>query len=76
MLKKVVLPIIGMVCSACSSHVEKQLNALNGVQKANVNLVQHCAFVEYDDRQITLADMKKAINNIGYDMVIDKLAIG
>ena len=71
MLKKVVLPVIGMACSACSSHVEKQLNALNGVQKANVNLVQRCAFVEYDDRQITLVDMKKAINNIGYDMVID-----
>ena len=69
---KTTIPVIGMACSACSARVEKELNSLHGVQEAAVSLAGRNALVDYDPDEITLEDMKKAINGIGYDLVIEK----
>ena len=47
-VKKTTLPITGMTCASCVSHVEKVLRALDGVISVNVNLVTERAIVEYD----------------------------
>ncbi len=65
------LPVIGMACSACSANVERKLNSLPGVNKAVVNLPGRSAFVDFDEQKISLAVMKKEINDIGYDLVIE-----
>ena len=38
-MKKIVLKIGGMTCSACSSGLEKYLNKQEGITSATVNLV-------------------------------------
>ncbi len=64
--KQVTIPIAGMTCAACSQRVEKTLNKLEGVAKANVNLATEKAMVEYDPRVIRLSGIKQAIERIGY----------
>ena len=71
MLKKTI-PVVGMACSACSAHVEKKLNSLPGISSAAVSLAGRSALVEYDPEQITLEQMKEAVNGIGFDLVIEE----
>lgn len=61
-----------MACSACSAHVDRKLNSLPGVNAASVSLAGRSALVEYDPERISLTDMKKAVNDIGYDLVIEE----
>ena len=71
-MKKVLLKIGGMTCSACSSGLEKYLNKQEGV-KASVNLVMNNALVEYDDEKLKVADIEKFISKAGFESLgIDK----
>ena len=70
-MKKTV-PIIGMACSACSANVQRKLDELEGIKQANVNLVGRSAFIDFDETSITLEEIKREINSIGYDMVIEE----
>ena len=38
-MKKIILSIDGMTCSACSNGLEKYLNKQDGINSASVNLV-------------------------------------
>ena len=49
-MKKIVLKIGGMTCSACSSGLEKYLNKQPGIKNANVNLVLSIATIEYENK--------------------------
>ncbi len=69
---KQTLPVVGMACASCSANVERKLNSLRGVTSASVSLVGRSALVDYDPAQISPADMKCAINDIGYDLVIEQ----
>lgn len=60
-----------MACSACSAHVERKLNSLPGIQSASVSLPGRSALVEFDEKEISLEQMKHEINAIGYDLVIE-----
>ena len=64
-MKKVILKIEGMSCSACHNRVEKYLNKQEGV-KASVNLVMAQALVEYDETIVTLKDLDRFIEESGY----------
>ena len=60
------LPISGMTCASCVSHVEKALTELPGVSRVAVNLATNKATLAYDPHQVGLADMQKAIEDVGY----------
>lgn len=47
-MKKIVLSIGGMTCSACSSGLEKYLNKKEGIKNASVNLILSIATIEYE----------------------------
>ncbi len=68
---KKTIPVVGMACSACSANVEKKLNSLEGVHAASVSLAGRSALVDFNPAVISLDDMKREINNIGYDLVIE-----
>ena len=68
---KKTFPVLGMACAACSANVERKLCSLAGVEKASVSLPGRSAFVEYDERKITAADMKREIDSLGYELIID-----
>lgn len=68
---KKTIPVIGMACASCSANVERKLNSLDGIQQASVSLPGRSALVDYDPAKISLEDMKRAVNGIGYDLVIE-----
>ena len=69
---KQTIPVIGMACSACSANIEKKLNSLNGITSASVSLPSRSALVDFNPDEVSLTDMKAAINAIGYDLVIEE----
>ncbi|MBU8916414.1 heavy metal translocating P-type ATPase [Bacillus sp. FJAT-29953] len=64
--EKVEFDITGMTCAACSARIEKGLNKLDGVIKANVNLALEKATVEYNGSALTTADIVKKVETLGY----------
>lgn len=58
--------ITGMTCSACSSHVEKSCNKLNGVEQASVNLLTETMDITYDPEKLTQEDIVDAVVKAGY----------
>lgn len=68
---KKTIPVVGMACSACSANVEKKLNSLAGISSASVSLPGRSALIDYDPTSISLEKMKQAVNDIGYDLVIE-----
>ncbi len=65
------IPVVGMMCAACSANVERRLASLLGIQSVSVSLPGRSALIEYDPDVITLADMQREVAAIGYDLVIE-----
>ena len=73
-MKKVLLKIDGMTCSACSSGLEKYLNKQDGIINATVNLVMNNASIEYDDKKLDIPQIEKFIQKAGFESLgIDNL---
>lgn len=64
-MKKVILKIEGMSCSACQNRVEKYLNKQDGVE-ATVNLVMAQALINYDEKKVTVKDLERFVTESGY----------
>ncbi len=58
--------ITGMTCSACSAHVEKAVNKLEGIRTATVNLLSNSMMAEFDEAVLTADDIIKAVVDSGY----------
>ena len=73
-MKKVLLKIDGMTCSACSSGLEKFLNKQDGIKQASVNLVMNNASIEYDEKILDIPQIEKFVEKAGFESLgIDKL---
>ena len=70
-MKKTVA-VLGMMCAGCSARVEQKLNQMEGVSKASVNLSTRTVLLDYDPALTSLQQMKEALGQIGYDMVIEE----
>ena len=64
-------PVLDMSCAACATRVEKTLNRQPGVYHAQVNYAAATATVEYNPQECTPETLKGAIQNAGYDLVIE-----
>ena len=64
-MKKVILKIEGMTCSACSSSLEKYLLKQKGIDDALVNLVMSSASISYEE-DITIYDLNKFVSEAGF----------
>ena len=58
--------VTGMTCSACSSHVEKSVGKLTGVENVSVNLLTNSMQVEFDENKLDTAGIIKAVEDAGY----------
>ncbi|WHY32670.1 heavy metal translocating P-type ATPase [Cytobacillus firmus] len=65
-LGKTEFELLGMTCAACSGRIEKGLNKLPGVKQAVVNLALETGTVEYNPEQVSVQDMIKKVENLGY----------
>jgi Cu+-exporting ATPase len=68
-VKEIQVGIGGMTCASCSSAVERTLNKLEGVDKAQVNLATETATIAFDESHLDLDVIKKAVQRIGYSVV-------
>lgn len=71
-MEKKILPVMGMMCAGCSANVERKLKAIAGIKTVAVSLPGRTVMVEYDEKQVTPADMKQVIDSAGYELIIDE----
>ncbi len=72
-LSSVNLKISGMSCAACATRIEKGLAKLSGVDKAAVNFAAEKASVTYNSAQVSLQDIAKKVEELGYQIVTDRV---
>ena len=65
-------PVVGMSCAACASRVEKTLAGQPGVRMAAVNYAAATVKVEYDRTECTAESLQKAVQDAGYDLLVQK----
>ena len=70
-MKKVVLNIEGMTCSACSNGLEKYLNKQEGVISASGNLGMATALIEYEDN-LSIKDLNRFVKEAGFKSLGEK----
>ena len=58
--------VTGMTCSACSTHVEKSVRKVDGVQDVAVNLLGGSMVVEYDEGKVKDETIVRAVEHAGY----------
>ena len=64
-------PVLGMSCASCAARVDKTLNDLPGVYQATVNYATAVAQVEYNPEVCSDAILQSAVQDAGYDLLID-----
>ncbi len=65
-MKKIILSIDGMTCSACSNGLEKYLNKQKCITNASVNLVMKNATIEYDEKLLNIDDIERFVKEAGF----------
>ena len=65
-MKKIILSIDGMTCSACSNGLEKYLNKQNGIYNASVNLVMANATIDYDEKILNQEKLDEFVKKAGF----------
>jgi len=74
-LSDLTLPISGMTCASCVSHVEGTLKELPGVSNVVVNLATNKANLSYDPQRVKLDDMRRAVEDVGYAITTAELTL-
>lgn len=69
--EKKIFPVLDMSCAACAARVDKTLNKQEGVAEASVNFATATATVIYDKNVTNPEQLRKAVQDAGYDLLID-----
>jgi len=69
---KKTFPVTGMSCAACASSVGSTLKSTKGVADAEVNFATHTAWATFNPDQVSLADLKSALQGVGYDAIMEE----
>lgn len=64
-------PVLGMSCASCAARVDKTLNGLPGVYQVTVNYATAVAQVEYNPEVCSDATLQSAVQDAGYDLLVD-----
>ncbi|MCS7036772.1 MAG: heavy metal translocating P-type ATPase [Saprospiraceae bacterium] len=64
--------VMGMTCASCARSVETGLSRVPGVRSATVNLATNTAQVEYVPEEVSPEDLRKALQSLGYDLIIEE----
>lgn len=59
-----------MGCASCVARVNGTIRNLNGVLDCNVSLASNSAQVDYDSDVISAEDIRKAVQEAGYDLIV------
>ena len=73
--KRTALKIGGMHCAGCVTSIQNYVAELKGITKCEVNLAAEKATLEFDPATIDLTTIEKALEEIGYKVVYEKLTV-
>src|SRR5256885_1403231 len=73
--KRTAIKLGGMHCAGCVNSIQNYVSELKGVKKCEVNLAAEKAMIEFDPSLVSLSNIEKAIEEIGYKVVYEKLTI-
>jgi len=65
-MKKAILSISGLHCASCVANIENALKKQKGIERINVNFATEKAYLDYNSREISLDEIKKIIEKLGY----------
>jgi len=65
-VKTVTIRVDGMTCEMCAASLEPELKATKGVLDARVSFKKKNAWIKYDDKKVTVAQLRKVINDSGF----------
>ena len=65
-MRTVTVPVEGMICMVCAGSVKNALKAVHGVQNAEVNLEKRNATIHFENGKVSLDQLTRAINELGY----------
>ncbi len=68
---KKTFPVLDMGCASCAAKVDKALSKREGVVASSVNYAAATATVEYDLSRTSPELLREAVQNAGYDLLID-----
>lgn len=69
--KHIKLRLGGMTCVHCQSKIEKALRRTDGICSASVSFTTAVADITYDADQLSLGDIKRIIEKLGYQVLPD-----
>jgi Cu2+-exporting ATPase len=69
---QITLPVTGMSCAACAASVESVLKHTPGITQAGVNYATQSVSVKYDPAAVSPEDMDKALQGVGYGLIIEE----
>ena len=72
---RITLPIEGMTCAACVSHVEKALQGVPGVSAVTVNLGTEKAVLELGSGDAPVEQLRQAVADAGYKVATTKATL-
>jgi len=64
-------PVLNLHCAGCAARAEQILSSQKGVARASVNFASLTAVVEYNASEVTPGELRKAVRDGGYDLLID-----
>ena len=64
--KTIVIEVEGMTCAGCEPHINETLKELKGVVSSEASYRNKNVKVIYNPNQVSVEQMKAAINEIGY----------
>ena len=64
-------PVLNMTCAACATGVENKIKSIPGVKFASVNFATQSLQVDFETDKVQAKDMQKALQDIGYDLMIE-----
>jgi P-type Cu2+ transporter len=65
-------PVTGLHCASCASRTEAFVKSLPGIKSASVNFADTSLKVEFSPSEISASEMRKAVQSLGYDILIDE----
>ena len=68
-IRKIKVDIEGMTCTGCESHIENEVNKLEGILAVDADFEVANTVVKFDESKVKIEEIKKAISNTGYKII-------
>ncbi len=69
-MQKATIQLETLTCPSCMQKIENGVKALDGIDKESLNVSFNTSKVKvnFDDEKVSIEDIEKAIDKLGYDV--------